>query len=412
MAFAAPGHADDLPQDVLDAWNAEILSQYQRLEPDYGSRFFSLDPPEDVESTVPVGWFGNPAEPEFCISPAVAQQLSDWGVRGRRALHNEYCEYAVVTATDDTGRLRPKRVQVTTELPEYYLTLATHAPDVLREVVGDLIGSEPRWQELYGSRVTDPARLTAQQRRVRFARQLTGHCGAGDLVQAGVPADPVGSLNSANALFMAHPINGLDDLLYIVMFGAHPYARERDGQLEQASRDDIFVASGTDHLACRHADPAAALAAAGAAFEGRTVAFADPLGVAIQNFAAGVFQYDGGPVPSEWVRLGRGVQGRYQRLEFGPGDDDPQFLDDLTVVEGDLEEPLTGGFQVVRQVQVGPFVAVGPRTPVADEEYVRLPPAQEIVCRDAAVCRSIRDLQREHEARDGAPPAAATGLRR
>ncbi|MGP4049720.1 hypothetical protein [Streptomyces sp. 2A115] len=153
-------------------------------------------------------------------------------MRGRRELHNEYCEYAVVTAPDSQGRLRPKRVQITPGLPEYHLTLATHAPVRLREIITGILGNEPRWEELYGPGATDPEQLTPAQRRVRFARPLTGHGGDRELAAA-VPAAPVGSLNSAQALFMAHPINGLDDLIFIVLFGARPSARRSTtGRLE------------------------------------------------------------------------------------------------------------------------------------------------------------------------------------
>ncbi|MGA5412108.1 hypothetical protein ACPCSC_33250 [Streptomyces lavendulocolor] len=414
MPFSAPGLADDLPAALLDRWNKVIHAQLQRLE-EQSSRYFTLEPEDPATAQrVPVTWFGNPAEPGFCFDETTARQLSDWGVRGRRALHNEYCEYAVVTATDSEGRLRPKRVQVTTELPEYHLTLAEHDPVLLRSIVTGVLGSEPRWQELYGPAVADPGRLTPTARRVAFARQLTGHGSHTDLVEAGVPQAPVGSLNAVNALFMAHPINGLDDLLYIVMFGARPYARRTAaGGLEPAGRDQIFGQQpGLAALACRHADPAAALAAAGAAFQGRTVSFADPLGMYIHHFTSEVFLFEGGPVPDPWIRLSRGTQGLHQRLEFGPGDEDPHFLDEITVVEGDTEEPVTGGYQVTRQVQVGPVVALGPARAVEPQDFVELPdPAAPIRCRDASVCQDVvGPLKEAFEAAHGTS-APVTGPR-
>jgi len=57
---------------------------------------------------------------------------------------------------------------------------------------------------------------------IAFSTLVAGHGNDGKLVAAGVPAQPTGRLNTDNALFMTHPINGLDDLLYIVMFGAKP----------------------------------------------------------------------------------------------------------------------------------------------------------------------------------------------
>ncbi|MEU0741506.1 hypothetical protein [Streptomyces sp. NPDC006134] len=409
MPFSAPGGADDLPPDLLGRWNEEIQTRFAQLEPGLGSRFFRLEATDPAAQRVPVTWFGNPAEPGFCLDATTARRLSDWGVRGRRALHNEYCEYAVITAPDSEGRLRPKRVQVTTELPEYHLMLATHAPRLLREVISKILGSEPRWEELYGPGATDPEQLGPKQRRVRFARQLTGNCGERDLVEANVPSAPAGSLNAVNALFMAHPINGLDDLIYIVLFGARPYARRTaSGGLEPAGRDQIFRVGGTEALACRHADPAAALAAAGAAFQGRTVSFADPLGMYIHRFASDVFLFEGGPVPDPWIRLGRGANGLHQRLEFGPGDDDPHFLDEITLVEGDLEEPLTGGYDVVRRVEVGPVAAVGAPSPVGDDEFVVLPdPPGPIRCGEARVCDSIRQLKAAFDAAHERIPSAA-----
>ncbi|MFD6970469.1 hypothetical protein [Streptomyces sp. NPDC059979] len=412
-SFSAPGLADDLPDDVLDHWNRAIDAEFARLE-SLGSAYFTLEPADPAAERVAVTWFGAPAEPEFCFDRTTAAQLSDWGVRGRRALHNEYCEYAVVTAPDSQGRLRPKRVQVTTELPEYYQVLAEQAPDLLREIVTDTLGTEPRWQELYGPSVADPKPLTPKQRRVAFARQVAGHGSHGDLVNAGVPAAPTGSLNAVNALFMAHPINGLDDLIYIVMFGAKPYARRTAaGVLEKAGRDQIFrQEAGLEALACRHADPAAALAAAGAAFDGRTVSFADPLGMYIHQFTSEVFLFEGGPVPDAWIRLGRGRQGLHQRLEFGPADDDPHFLDEITVVEGALEEPLTGGYQVVRQVQVGPVVAIGAPTTVPPADFVELPDSPgPIRCREASVCSvTVGPLKEAFDAESG-QPGPVGGLR-
>lgn len=399
MGYASPGRADQLSDELVSRWNDQINSAYQALEPSLGSRFFSLDPAAVSGSiTVQVGWFGDPAEPRFCLDPQSAQQLSDWGIRGRHQLHNEYCEYAVVTATDTQGTVRPKRVQITTELPEYWLIVATWAPSTVRDMAEQVLGVQPAWHELYGPGVTDPDQLSPQQRKVGFATQVAGNVGDRQLQDANVPELPIGALNTANALFMTHPINGLDDLLYIVLFGAQPYARRTPAGVEPASREEIFRDRGVEHLACRHADPAAAMAAAGAAFEGRTVAFADPLGMYLKSFTSEVFTVDGLPIPAEWVRFSRGEPDRFQRLDFGPGDDDPRFLDDITIVLGASETPLTGGYQVVQQLEVGPFVLLGSESPVAEDEYVVVQGGQQpIRCNEAAVCRSIVALKAAYD---------------
>jgi hypothetical protein len=391
VPYDVPGRADQLAPDLVQRWNDRIAAEFDQQDAGLKSRFFSLDPAA-VGSTaaVPVTWFGDPAEPAFCLGAAQAQRLSDWDERGRAELHNEYCEYAAVRAVDDDGRPRLKRVQVTTELREYWVTLARSSPDAVRALVTGITGTEPAWTDLYG--VADPIVLDEDAREEAFAR----------LVAGGPQGPPSGPLNTRNALFMSHPINGLDDLLYIVVFGARPLFTDRAGTLQPATREQIFRAGGAEHLACRHADPAAAMAAHGAAVAGRTVAFADPLGMYVQSFARDVFLLDGAPLPDSWVRFSRGAEGLHQRLEVGPPDDDPRFLDQAVTAEGAVDEPVTGGFQVVRHVEVGPFVVVGPETPVTDDERTVLTTSDApIVCRDADVCRSVAQLQRDFEAVHG-----------
>ncbi|MCO1656354.1 hypothetical protein [Pseudonocardia humida] len=393
MPYDVPGRADDLAPGLVKSWNDRIAAEFARLEPSFGSRFFSIDPVA-VGSTarVPVTWFGDPAEPAFCLGAAAAQRLSDWDERGRAVLHNEYCEYAAVRAVDADGRRRLKRVQVTTELREYWVTLARSSPDAVRGLVTGITGTEPAWTDLYG--VADPTALSEDARESAFAA----------LVAGGQQGPPSGPLNTRNALFMSHPINGLDDLLFIIMFGARPLFTDRAGTLEPATKEQIFRESGSEHLACRHADPAAAMAAHGAAVSGRTVGFADPLGMYIQSFARDVFLLDGAPLPDGWVRFSRGDEGLHQRLEVGPPDDDPRFLDEAVTAEGATDEPVVGGHQIVRHVEVGPFVVVGPQTPLADGERTVLTTSDApIVCREATVCQSIEQLQREFDAAHAGP---------
>jgi hypothetical protein len=238
-----------------------------------------------------------------------------------------------------------------------------------------------------------PAGLSPTEREQRFALWSAG---SGGTTEGGIPAQPSGPLNTQQALFMTHPINGLGDLLYIVMFGARPYVSLQGDERVPATREQIFRSTGVEHLACRHADPAAAMAAA-APLEGRTVAFADPLGMYIHSFSRDLFSLDDDDLPEEWIRFSRGTEGRLQRLELGPGDDDPRFLDDATVSVGTRDVPVTGGFQVVKQVEVGPVVVAGPPRQLSEEEYVVVDePGGPIDCQAAAMCKRIRRLQDDH----------------
>lgn len=431
--FEAPGFVNDLDGNLTKLWNDIVKKHYEELaHPDSVGRirFFALDPQtvnNGVETDV-VKWAADPAEPKFCVDRQTAKNLSDWatatghpiheafGSKGRDRIQNEYCEYAVIYQKFEEGtdqnpkiRYRPKRVLLTTELREYWLLLAEHSPHKLQEVASSILGRVVRWSELYGPTVTDPTSLSPQQRRFQFALWVAG--GAGSLqdgnfkdyyLKEGVPVQPLGTLNRRNALFMTHQINGLDDLLYIVMFGARPYAKREGSKWIKASKDEIFTKYGVEQLACRHADPAAAIGAYDQAFQGKTVAFANPLGMYIQSFAKNNFQFEGKTVPDEWIRFSRGKgEGYYQRLEFGPSDTDPYFLDDITV--GDSQEPVIGGFQVVEQIEVGPRLVIGDGDSVKEEEYKQFEVVSvpSITCAQASICKLMRRLREEYqEAKD------------
>ncbi|MCT7968786.1 hypothetical protein NG799_20975 [Laspinema sp. D1] len=397
MLYDVPGRADPIiSSDLLEQWNQTIQDAYDRLG-NWKNRFFTLDP-SSLKNPVraPIKWFGDPAEPAFCLDEPTAKQLCDWGVPGRHILHNEYCEYRIIEKPDATGKMRPKRVQVTTELREYWACIAKFDPVAVRAMVENVLGFLPSWEALYG--VSNPSLLSPSQREIAFSRRVAGHGNKQELVSAGVPEQPTGALNQDNALFMTHPINGLDDLLYIVMFGAAPYVIRTDTGLKSAIREQIFRQYNVEGLACRHADPAAAMGAQGAAMNGQTVAFDNPLGMYILSFNHPVFRYQDQAVPEEWIRFSRGEKDMYQRLEFGPSDTDEAFLDDIVVEVGSDIKPLTGGFQVLQQIEIGPIIVVGESTPVAEDEYVILRTSSEpIRCRDAGICDRIHQLKQQYD---------------
>lgn len=403
MLYDAPGNSEILSPKLKQDWNNRIQKKFQE-NATYNSRFFSIDP-NTVSDPIPArpSWFGDPAEPMFCRNEDVARNLSDWGVRGRHAFHNEYCEYTVVYRIAPDGSTRPKRVTLTTELREYWVTLAMHDPDLLQSAADNVLGFKPTWQELYAHQ--DPHALSPREREIHFSRQVAGHGFSSSLQDPAdpnkyiVPRQPVGALNRENALFMTHPINGLDDLIYIVMFGAHPYAQLVNGIRQPATKEQIFRATvfGQQnpplHLACRHADPGAATAAHQQAYVGKQIAFANPLGMYINHFTESVFSIEGQPIPPEWVRFSRGRQ----RLEFGPSDSDGAFLDDIEVSEGAQTKKVSGGYDVVKRMEVGPALLIGPESEVREEEYIDLTESTDpITCSDASVCDFVRQVEEEY----------------
>ncbi|MBA3571475.1 MAG: hypothetical protein H0W34_05785, partial [Pyrinomonadaceae bacterium] len=389
------------------AWNQAIKDSYNSQSDALKSRFFNLDPttlPNPI--TARVQWFADPAEPTFCLDETWGQKLSDWDIRGRHNLHNEYCEYTIQYAMDSNGRRRPKRVHFSTELREYWVTIAKHDPNKLKEMATKVLGFEPSFQDLYGT--ADPNSLSEDMREVRFSTLVAGH-GNDPNLPSNVPAQPTSPLNREHMLFMTHPINGLDDLLYIVMFGAHPYTNIVNGQRFPASKEQIFRQFGVEHLACRHADPAAAIGAHAAAYGGRALAFADPLGMYIRTFNGSDILYQGNPVPADWVRFRRGSgTGLYQRLEIGAPDSEDVFLDDLAIVTGSSVSAIIGGYQIARKIEVGPLVLASEETNVADDEYRVLTASDNLIaCASVEVCsRTIQPLKVAYENEHGPSPLA------
>lgn len=394
MKYQTPGNVDNLDSNLLDLWNKKIQLNFDRQSSQLKSKYFKLNF-EDMKDPIeaPIKWFANPAEPEFCQDIKTAKELSNWGVIGRHNLHNEYCEYALISKRDKNGKLRPKRIQFTTELREYYALLAEHSPNKLQEVTSEVLGFQTTWKDLYG--VDDPLELSENERKVKFAIQVIGHGHDEDLKKKGVPAQPIGNINREYALCMSHPINGLDDLLYIVMFGAHPYAINKAGVIRKATKEEIFKEFGVEHLACRHADPAAAMGAYDQVFTGSIVGFANPLGMYIHTFNANALSYNDDPIPDSWVKFSRGNQ----RLEIGPNDDKELFLDDIKIEKAGIDIPLIGGYDLSTLIEVGPNVLIESGEPIS--EHKELKEADVIIaCNEASVCGRISKLKDQYDSQN------------
>ena len=401
MPYDAPGRADELTDELRARWNEAVARAFDTQADRLKTRFFSLDPgalraPRRSDA---IKWPGDPGKPAFCVGEQMARNLADWGLTGRRAVQLEYCEYLTLTRGDAGGMPRPKRIEVTTEFREFWSCVATYDPDRVRSMATGVLGFEPSWEDLFG--VADPHALTPEEREIAFGHACAGHGNDQRLRDAGVPAQPTGRLNMERALFMTHPINGIDDLIYVVLFGAHPYAVGDGAQRRRARGDDVFSAFDVAHLACNHSDPTISLGTYDVVFEGRQAAIADPLGMYIRRPNLDLFTYRGDPLPADWVRLSRGVEGHHMRLELGPPDDHEAFLDDITISVGASDEPLTGGYQLLRELEIGPYLLFGETEPIADDEWEVLPPAPAaIACDEAESCKTVRDLaarwQAEH----------------
>jgi hypothetical protein len=399
--FGAPGSADsDAPQVVLDAWNTLIAEQVNARPP---SPTLVADPADIVDGQVSaaVAWPGHPLEPLNCQDEDIAAELSDWGWAGRAELHNEYLEYSLLMRSDATGRLRPKRLIATTELMEWWQVMAVHAPDYFVSRITAITGLTPSFQSIFGRTVAQWQQLTVPQRTDEFVRVMVGN---------GRSTPPASTMNQEHVLFMAHQINGLDDLIYVVHFGSFPYAVQDGGERRRATIEEIFQAERVPYLFCRNADPAAAEGAYNQAFlvgtegspKSRKLAFADPLGMYMRTFNHSDLFLGGAPVPASWTRWSRGAADTPQRLEFGPADNEPGFLDDVTMGQ-DADAPPLSGYQIAKRIEVGPLVVVGAPTEISTADFRDIPatPTGTISCgmEDDGRCSAIAEFKREFDNR-------------
>jgi hypothetical protein len=413
-AYDPPGRADQLEAPVLDAWRQTIADTYEMLSdealyldengdpepnsPTLETPFFVLHPEAGrLEGDLMAKWPPDPSVPVYCRGLKKARELCDGGLVGRHLLHAEYAEYQVVRREG-----RPKRVQVTTELREYWLCVAVKDPDKLRAMVKDVLGFEPSWEDLFRG---DPHKLTDEERKEAFTELVAGR-GMPRRRRVGIEgAQPTGPLNTEHLLFMTYPLNGLDDLMELLFLGARAWAVRGLYNLVPAAPAAVFASVGAPEFACRRSDPAVMAEATDAAFNGYRLTLANPPGISILGFPREAFSYRGRPLPESWVRLSRGEPGYEQRLEVGPGDDDDAFLDDIF----DLTErrPLTGGFQVLRQLELGVRLARAP-TFGASIQFELTPAGPDLTpCSAEDRCK---DVQRVQDRLDGGPqPTPAVG---
>jgi hypothetical protein len=428
----APGSVE-----VAAAWRAAQQDLVEELVVGGDSDFhgdatglgFLRPDPGDIARPVPmpVLWPPVPRRPLDCLGRAGAREVCDWSppesasdptyatLRGGREFHTEYCEYTVVL--DGCGR--PKRVEITTELRERWLCLARYAPDRLRAEATDALygtqdgGQRVRYRDLYGDLDPDQEE-DPDQRGAAFEAQVAGS-------EVGGPKRvvPQGRINRDHALFMCQPINGLDDLYFILLLAARRFARRTRGgpvpaPLPWLFLDNPYFRAYPEDMAAlpdfygTHADPAVARAVQLAAWDNRAFSV-DPLAAVLPRaeFAADrlVFPDGADGAAERWVRWSRPAgPGLYQRLVVGPGDDEPEWtLADIAVLDSaGYPEPLTGGFQLLELLSAGVMLTVSPAGTLAAPPEVLHPQSRTIPDANAGVRGEL--VRALAQARGGTPP--------
>ncbi len=333
-----PGGLRDLDDGGRAAWTEAVASCMRAAVPAAGHPF--LLPRADRRTPAVTGpdWTGLPARVAGCLTRARALALLDT----ERRLQEEYLEWR--TVRDRGGAIR--RVELTTELRDYWRVLAAHEPARTVDLVGELTGRAVEPEDLYGVRA--PAALDHAGRERAFA--------------ATTIAAP-NHLNDGRSgiCFMTHDSNDLGSLVALVAAAATPCVL-RDpvsGRSRCATAGEVIPLLRDAALARRASDPVIVERLGRLAFERRLVALDDPVGVYVQGVEhARLRTPDGSPVPPEWFTRGRGMsadaspdgRARHQRVVLEVPAGEGLAVSDL--VDAATELPIRHGAQIAELLQL------------------------------------------------------------
>ena len=132
LAMGPPGGRRDTGDDAEAAWDSRLRGCFESALAGAGEHPFLLPAPDERtrELTGP-DWTGLPTRVQSCLGRAAALAVLD----DERGLQEEYLEWRVVR--DDDGTLR--RVELTTELRDFWRVLAAHEPERTLELAGELV---------------------------------------------------------------------------------------------------------------------------------------------------------------------------------------------------------------------------------------------------------------------------------
>jgi hypothetical protein len=277
--------------------------------------------------------------------------LLDWrtehGDEGRNLFQEEYAEWRVVRRED--GKI--VCFELTTELPEYWITLAGKEPQRMLSLLAEFAHEDAvAPADVYGELDPYAAGVSDAQRERAFSGWMLGP-----------GASPYN--NGLRAICcMRQPSNTLDALTQLVVAASGPHlVQDPISGLERcANAAELIPLLGGAAVAGRNSDPLLAERLSRLAYERRLISFDGPVGVFIHEVQLErLRQPDGTLVPAEWFTLGRNAggglgQARYQRLTFQAPPGSRFCVDDLVDVA--TGESISYGAQVAQLVQLAVFL--------------------------------------------------------
>jgi hypothetical protein len=271
-------------------------------------------------------WTGLPVRVAGCLGRARALAVLD----EERPLQEEYLEWRTVRAPG--GAIR--RVELTTELRDYWRVLAAHEPARTVELVGELTGRAVAARDVYG--MGAPADHGSAAREQAFARTMIARRNRLNDGRDGI-------------CFMTHRSNDLAALAQLAAAAAMPCTVREPGRVRvrRAVAGEAIALLGAVAVPGRASDPVIVEALGRLASERRLLALADPVGVYVAGVEHSRLVTPGGAaVPREWFVASRGGQRLVLEVPAGEG----FAVGDL--VDAATERPIRHGAQIAELVQV------------------------------------------------------------
>ncbi|MBA3364900.1 MAG: hypothetical protein H0U03_03820 [Actinobacteria bacterium] len=371
-----PGGLEVLGAAGRAAWSARVsdcVTQAADAVPG-GDRYLRAAFEEESSEVTGPDWTGLPVRVTACLGRSKALRLLDWHRdelgEGGRALQDEYVEWRTVRSDD--GR-RITRVELTTELPDYWRVLAAYEPETLVETVAEFAAEKVEPSAVYGDYL-DAAGMTPEEREQAFARTMLAPSGR----------NPYNNGERAICC-MVQKSNSLGALALLTAAATcvGVVRDARDGRLRCMTCSEAIPV--LDKLATRGrgSDPVLVERLGRLAYEGRLVSFDDPPGVYMQGVQHTRLRTPRGEaIPPDWFRFGRGLgpdeaydgRPRYQRLTFSVPE--KAGFDVSDVVDVATEQPLRSGAEIADLVLLAVFFRVSaPGTATGEPKVIELEPA-------------------------------------
>ncbi len=410
-----PGMLNDLSGEGQADWDRYVEQQLNRAVSDSGTTQLVADGDPSLASGIAViDWSGFPVRIRECLRSVLqTNRLLDWQFNNQPygrlfGAHEEYLEWR--TIRNAAGKI--VRVEMTSELQEYWLRLAKHHPAITLQILGEF-AREPSPApvlEVYGA--IDPFTASPDERGAAFEQMMLPTTVNG-VTQI---ASPYNNGNKAIA-FMANSVNTLSAALFLAAFGAFPYVKRVDGSTTPLTGREAIRFTDQAAQDCRDSDPTIVGSVINFAAQRRKIALLDPPGLYISNVASdSIFLPDGAtPISPDWFLFSRGSKivdtesGRTlslsQRLVF-------EVPAELDFVVGDLLDSSTGG-NIDFGAQIAAKVSMALYAKASGIGEVEVPDRETVIsevpaCSDEPACDRVQETFDFFEQTQSTPGFLAT----